>query len=132
MCRDPAVSNPMPSPAVLPAGVSIFDTDNPYRSACRAWGVAPAVTPEARPLPKIPTLVLVGALDPFFTGADIDARAAGSPQFLVTFPGLTHNTLGFSDCPISLRNVWLDQPRRAPATDCTTRPPDVPFADGTS
>jgi pimeloyl-ACP methyl ester carboxylesterase len=132
MCRDPAVSNPMPSPATLPLGVSIFDTDNPYRSACRAWGVAPAVPPAAQILPNVPTLALVGALDPFSSAADANGLVSGRPQFLVTFPGSTHNTLGFSDCPISLRNVWLDQPRRAPVNTCNFRPPPLPFADGAS
>jgi pimeloyl-ACP methyl ester carboxylesterase len=127
MCRrpgGPADAHPSPD---LPQGLAAFGTDDPYLSACGEWGEQPAEAAPGAPA-SVPTLILTGALDPLTTGKTDAGQAAGTPHFEVDFPGQTNNVLGFNDCPIGVRNSWLNDPSHAPATRCRRDLPWVPFA----
>jgi hypothetical protein len=126
MCRRPGgLADARPSPS-LPQGLAAFDTDSPYVTACNEWGEQPAETATGVPV-SVPTLVLTGALDPLTTAKTDTGQAAGTPHFAVEFPGQTNNVLGFNDCPIDVRNAWLNDPSHAPATRCRRDLPWVPF-----
>ena len=42
-------------------------------------------------------------------------------------PGQTHNTLGFHDCVIEMRNEWNLDPTSPPDTTCVRDMPTVRF-----
>jgi hypothetical protein len=126
MCRTTATrADSRPSPT-LPPGMAALDKDNPYRSACAEWGEQPAEPANTAPA-GIPSLALTGALDPFAAGGIDAGQAIGKGHFLVEFPGQTHNALGFDDCPIDVRNAWLDDPKNPPSTACVRQLPPLPF-----
>jgi pimeloyl-ACP methyl ester carboxylesterase len=115
-----------PSPA-LPLGVAAFDTDDPYLSACSEWGRQAAEPAMSAPA-GVPSLVLTGAVDPFAAGGS-DAGQTDAPlHFLIKFAGQTYNALGFNDCPLAIRNAWLNDPTHGPSTSCLRNLPSVPFA----
>lgn len=78
-----------------------------FAAACRRWGAAES--PEAeQSVDGVPTLVLLGELDPF--ASPEAARASVLRQVpeahVVVVPGLGHNVLG-EECPRTIRNDWL-------------------------
>ena len=79
---------------------------------CDAWSVAPG---PARPATGSPTagvrsLLMRGALDPYTVpSAQLAAVVAGGSNVTVLdIPNQSYNVLGYTDCPRSIRNVWLD------------------------
>lgn len=107
----------------LTATCPTLKTEPVYAAACSGWPQAPSPTGASS---QVPTLVLFGALDPY-----VDAHAllstAGRTTFVVQVPHQTHNALGFDDCPIAIRNAWVDQPKTAPRTECLANMRPVPF-----
>jgi hypothetical protein len=98
-------------------------TDPVYGRACRAWPVPAPTGPAA----NVPTLILFGALDPYVDARSLLATASRT-RFVVQVPHQTHNALGFDECPIALRNAWVDQPDTAPTTDCLAGMRPLPFS----
>jgi hypothetical protein len=124
LCRDQA---PFINRAALanaagddPAFRELVD-GNPYLAACTAWGVAPANPVVARPpTTEVPLLLLVGQFDSYSSAAQARQVAATLPRaWVVQVPGSTHNALGFSDCPLAIRNTWVQAPTSPPQdTSC--------------
>jgi pimeloyl-ACP methyl ester carboxylesterase len=96
-----------------------------YAKACAIWPHARSPLTASGPL-QPPTLILFGALDPYVDQAALLARRGGH-TYVVRVPHQTHNTLGYDDCPISLRNAWVDHPDGAPPTGCLATMPSLPF-----
>jgi pimeloyl-ACP methyl ester carboxylesterase len=95
--------------------------DHPYVAACEVWGVTPANPAVARPVhTEVPLLLLVGQFDSYSSAAEARQVAATLPRaWVVQVPGSTHNALGFSDCPIGIRNAWVQDPTGTPLdTSC--------------
>lgn len=82
--------------------------------------MAPANPVVARPPTTEVPLLLVGQLDSYSSAAEARQVAAILPQaWVIEVPGLTHNALGFSDCPLGIRNSWVQHPTAAPQnTSC--------------
>jgi pimeloyl-ACP methyl ester carboxylesterase len=104
-------------PTQPPAGTDV------YTRTCQIW---PHAASPGKATSQIPTLILFGALDPYVDATALMARQGGG-TFVLRIPHQTHNALGFDDCPISLRNAWVDQPITAPPTTCLTAMPPLPF-----
>jgi pimeloyl-ACP methyl ester carboxylesterase len=119
LCRDqaPFIDSAARSTAVGndPAFREVVD-DHPYLAACEVWGVAPASPVVARPVhTEVPLLLLIGQFDSYSSAGEARDVAASLPRaWVVQVPGHTHNTLGFSDCPIGIRNAWAQDPTSAP------------------
>jgi pimeloyl-ACP methyl ester carboxylesterase len=124
LCRDEAPfldRSSLSSAAAGSAALTEAFVDDPYLAACSVWNV-PAADPSVhRPVPAaIPTLVLVGQFDPFASPALTRTLAQSlSHAFVVEFPALNHNVIGYADCAIAIRNAWVDRPGAPPAdTGC--------------
>jgi pimeloyl-ACP methyl ester carboxylesterase len=103
-----------------PAFAEVF-SHPPYLAACKVWDVPPATPAVHKPVhTDVPLLMLPGQFDSFSPASEARAVASTLPRaWVVEVPGQTHNTLGFSDCPISIRNAWVQDPTSAPAdTSC--------------
>jgi pimeloyl-ACP methyl ester carboxylesterase len=87
-----------------------------YLAACATW---PRVHVPEGIASSVSTLILFGALDPYVDAHRLLA-AAGKTTFVVEVPHQTHNALGFDECPIAIRNAWVDEPATSPRTDCLT------------
>jgi pimeloyl-ACP methyl ester carboxylesterase len=120
LCRDEA---PFIDPAALarkaagdPTFEAVFVRD-PYLAACDAWNVPPAGPTIHQPVhTDVPLLLLSGQFDSF--SAPPITRAAAKTfgnAWVLEVPGQTHNALGFSDCPIGIRNEWIRDPMSPPA-----------------
>jgi pimeloyl-ACP methyl ester carboxylesterase len=106
-------------------GIEALDSDGMFAGACTGW---PAAPPDSAELPdELPTLVLYGEADPFTDSAALDSWTHRPNAYLVDVPGQTHNAIGFNDCPIALRNAWVDQPTSPPPSDCLSAMPALPF-----
>jgi len=109
-------------------GAQALDPARTFAEACTGWPVAapvPATLPQ-----MLPTLVVYGTLDPFVDQATLDGWTHRPYAYLVAVPGESHNAMGFDDCPITIRNAWVNQPTSPPATDCLATMPAYQF--GTS
>jgi len=119
LCRDqaPFIDRATLSTAVGndPAFRELVD-DHPYLAACKVWGVAPANPVVARPVhTEVPLLLLIGQFDSYSSAREARQVAATLPRaWVVQVPGHTHNALGFSDCPIGIRNAWFRDPISPP------------------
>lgn len=85
-----------------------------YAKACASW---PRVDVPAGVGSSVPTLLLFGAMDPYVDATRLLA-SAGRTTFVVEVPHQTHNALGFDECPIAVRNAWVDDPETGPRTEC--------------
>jgi pimeloyl-ACP methyl ester carboxylesterase len=102
-----------------PAYRAVF-TEDPYLAACKVWDVPPA-DPEvhARVRTSVPLLILTGQFDSFSPLPVASSAATTLEHALVLdIPGQTHNVLGFSDCPIDIRNAWVRDPMSTPDSNC--------------
>jgi pimeloyl-ACP methyl ester carboxylesterase len=126
LCRDEAPfvdASALRAAADLPGLSEAFGT-NPLLAACSVWDVKPAGRGIHESVTSaIPTLLLTGPFDPFGPSALAKRLAAGLAKgFILTIPGESHNTLGYKDCPIGIRNAWIDDPSSPPAdTACLSR-----------
>jgi hypothetical protein len=103
-----------------PAYQRVFG-DSPYEQACTVWRT-PARAEVRLSGPSIPLLFLSGEYDSFARPEWARAWAArlAPNAWSVTIPGHTHNVLGSSDCAISLRNDWRNNPTRPPSRQCAS------------
>lgn len=100
---------------------------SPYIDLCDAWPVTDLDSDATSPVhAEVPTLALVGALDPFSSETDA-ARALETltPSWLRIFDGPAggHDLLG-AECPRTIRNRWLIRPTAPPPSSatCTAQP----------
>ena len=79
---------------------------------CDAWSVAPAdlPLPSHSPTAGVRSLLMTGALDPFtIPSVQLAAATAGDPLATVLdVPNQSYNVLGYTECPRTIRNAWLD------------------------
>ena len=123
MCPLLTTTSTVAGPA-LP-GAQALDPARTFAAACNGWPVA---APAPASLPQmLPTLVFYGKLDPFVDQATLDGWTHRPHAYLVAVPGQTHNAIGFDDCPIMIRNAWVDQPTSPPLTDCLMTLPVYQF-----
>ncbi len=117
LCHDEL---PFARPAAAEPGFDQAFGDHPFLDLCRAWKVSPGDPPRAI-RSNVPTLVLVGQMDPTISRPALEESMAGLDRgFLVTFPTLGSNMLA-RDCPREIRNSWIEQPLRPPDTSCLER-----------
>ncbi|MFI5100262.1 MAG: alpha/beta fold hydrolase [Actinomycetes bacterium] len=107
-------------------GVEALDPARMFAGACTGWPAGP--TPGSGLPTALPTLVLYGDADPFVDTTGLGGWAHRPYAYLVDVPGQTHNAMGFNDCPIALRNAWVDEPTNPPPTDCLASVPAIPFS----
>ena len=106
----------------------LFDP-GPLLAACDAWDVAPAEasTPAAI---AAPTLVMRGWFDPYSTPPiDLEKAFLGRQNaYVFEVPNESYNAFGYTECPRTIRNAWLDAVDAPPVdTSCLTEipPPDL-------
>ena len=79
---------------------------------CDAWSVAPGGTGKApgSPTAGVRSLLMSGVFDPFtIPSAQLAAATADDPNATVLeIPNQSYNVLGYTECPRTIRNVWLD------------------------
>jgi pimeloyl-ACP methyl ester carboxylesterase len=114
LCHDEL---PLAHPAAAGPGFEEAFGDHPFLDLCRVWNVPPGDPPRVTRA-KVPTLVLVGQLDPDISQPVLEeAIAALDPGFLVTFNGLGSNVLG-RECGREIRKAWIENPLQPPDTSC--------------
>jgi pimeloyl-ACP methyl ester carboxylesterase len=132
LCRDEA---PFIDRAALarqvggdPAFEAVF-VRNPYLAACNEWSVPPADPTVHQPVhTEVPQLLLLGRFDSFspLPVAKEAAKTFGN-AWVLEVPGQTHNALGFSDCPIGIRNAWIQDPTSPPVDTTCLREMGIHF-----
>lgn len=102
--------------------------ESPYLEACAGWDtpgeeVAPPANPHGTPLLLIP-----GQFDSF-SRPEWSEPKADEQEHVWTFtaPNNTHNTLGYDECALSVRNAWINTPRAAPDPALCATPPTLTF-----
>ena len=105
---------------------------SPLLAPCDAWGVPPAQGIVPEPLTGgVPTLILHGALDPYSATATDIAAAAGDAAnlYVIDVPNQSYNALGWTECPRTIRNAWIDALTSPPAdTTCLASIPPIDLA----
>ena len=79
----------------------------------------------------VPTMIIRGMFDPYSAPiADVDRAIAGSADtYELEIPNQSYNALGFLECPVAIRNAWIDAPTSPPAdTSCLSRIPAISLA----
>ena len=101
-------------------------------AACDAWPVGGGGASPTGPVTGgVPTMIMRGALDPFSAPMSDVSNAVGPSDntYLLEVPNQSYNVLGFTECPVAIRNAWIDTPT-APAADtsCLTKIPPIALA----
>ena len=100
------------------------------RRGVRRRGTRPAAEapPPADPN-GTPLLLLPGQFDSFSRPGVVPRRMPTQWQHAWTFtaPNNTHNTLGYDECGLSVRNAWAESPRDAPKPELCDNPPSLTF-----
>ena len=62
-------------------------------------------------------MIIRGMFDPYSAPiADVDRAIAGSADtYELEIPNQSYNALGFLECPVAIRNAWIDAPTSPPA-----------------
>ena len=127
LCKEqvPGLDNAALRDAVAgqPAYKQVFER-SPYLEACETWDT-PAAQPTPPAHPHGTALLLVpGQFDSFsrpeWSRAEAEARG---DVWSFTAPNNTHNTLGYDECALSVRNAWINAPRAAPDPTLCEHPP---------
>jgi hypothetical protein len=114
LCHDEL---PFAHPAAAGPGFDEAFGDHPFLDLCRVWSVPPGDPPRVIRA-KVPTLVLVGQMDPDISQPVLEeAIAALDPGFLVTFDGLGSNVLR-RECGREIQKAWIEDPLQPPDTSC--------------
>ena len=94
----------------------------------RAWDTPGTEPPPAADPNGTSLLLLPGQFDSFARPEWSQAHA-GQWQHAWTFtaPNNTHNTLGYDECGLSVRNAWAATPTTAPDPTLCTTPPTLTF-----
>jgi pimeloyl-ACP methyl ester carboxylesterase len=101
----------------------------PLIAACDGWPVGgQGPSPAGSLTGGVPTMIMRGALDPFSAPmTDVSEAAAHVGNvFLLEVPNQSYNVLGFRECPVAIRNAWIDAPTSPPAdTSCLEQIPAI-------
>ena len=104
----------------------------PLIAACDEWPVGGSgPSPAGSVTGGVPTTIMRGALDPFSAPmTDVsEALAHVGNAFLLEVPNQSYNVLGFRECPVAIRNAWIDAPTSSPAdTTCAEQIPAIDLA----
>jgi pimeloyl-ACP methyl ester carboxylesterase len=113
-----------------PAYADVF-SPSPLLAPCDAWGVEPSGPgPQGSITGGIPMLVLRGAFDPFSAPpSEVSEATTGLDNvYVLDIPNQSYNVLGWTECPRSIRNAWIDAPNAPPAdTSCLATIPTIEF-----
>lgn len=104
--------------------------DSAWDDVCAAWDVPAGDGSVNEPVVSdVPTLMLVGALDPFTVPAAVaEAEARFSAGEVFVFATSTHNPLGGDgECARSIRNTWIAAPTEPPVERCHAAPAPIRF-----
>ena len=65
----------------------------------------------------VPTMIMRGALDPFSAPhTEVSKAVDGSPNTVILeIPNQSYNAIGFTECPVAIRNAWVDAPTSPPS-----------------
>jgi pimeloyl-ACP methyl ester carboxylesterase len=123
LCHDEL---PFAHPAAAGPGFHEAFGDHPFVDLCRVWSVPPGDPPRVTGS-KIPTLVLVGQMDPDISQPVLEKAMAGLGRgFLVTFDGLGSNVLR-GECGREIQKAWIEDPLQPPDTNCRQSLSPPPF-----
>jgi pimeloyl-ACP methyl ester carboxylesterase len=104
-----------------------FGADDPYLSACDAWGSDASQGPAEPVVTDVPALMLRGEYDGFSPLDLLQQAPATMPNaHVVLVPYIGHDIFGTYDCLREARNSWLANPGTGPSyQECLTsiRPP---------
>jgi pimeloyl-ACP methyl ester carboxylesterase len=108
--------------------VKAYGPKNPYLDACGRWNVGHAESDPHEPVVSdVPILMLHPHFDPYSPLPLIEETASTlSRSVLVDLP-LGHNVL-WHECPISIRNAFIDDPTSPADTSCVADMPKIKFA----
>ncbi len=113
------------------AGYAEDFVSNPNLWACDVWRVGKSPpSDQAIVHSDIPVLIFEGQFQPLVSSATLRRVTSElSHAYVVTVPSQTTNLLGFTECPRSIRNAWIDHPDSAPSEiDCLAETPKLVFA----
>jgi pimeloyl-ACP methyl ester carboxylesterase len=122
-CRDEVPFIDETSIARAAGGDPVYEAvfvDDPYLAACKDWSVPPADPRVHQPVrTDVPALLLSGQFDSFSPPPVAKEAVKGyGTAWALAVPGQTHNTLGFTECPITIRNQWIRNPMSPPDDTC--------------
>lgn len=106
--------------------------ESPFPAICGAWGAGRADASVRAPVSSsVPTLIVAGRFDPY-APLPLVRQAARTlhSSWVVEIPDRGNNPLGDSDCALSVRNAWIDNPASPPGTACVEALPALAFATG--
>jgi pimeloyl-ACP methyl ester carboxylesterase len=135
VCADMAgqVDQPLLAASIggRPAYADVFDP-GPLLTPCGAWLAGPEQTaPVGAITGGVPTMIIRGAFDPFSAPlSEVSKAVSGMANvFTLEIPNQSYNALGYTECPVAIRNAWIDAPT-APAADtsCLGGIPSIPLA----
>jgi pimeloyl-ACP methyl ester carboxylesterase len=110
-----------------PAYQQVF-TRSPYVEACEVWDTPSTESPAPTDPNGTPLLLLPGQFDSFSRPQWSEARARQWEQtWTFAAPNNTHNTLGYDECGLSVRNAWVAMPTTAPDPARCTKPLTLTF-----
>lgn len=126
LCHDIAPFASPADPARL-AGTEVgFDAAygrSPYLEVCDSWpvGEAPAEVAELV-RSEVPVLAIIGAFGPYVRPDQAREDLGDFPNLsIVVGPTDGHNVVAKTDCMLSIRNAWVDDPTLDPTgADCFT------------
>lgn len=117
-----------------PAYMDVF-SPSPLLAPCAVWGVSPAPgSSVGSATGGIPALVLRGEFDPYSAPMSevVKATAGARNVYPIDVPDQSYNALGYTECPRTIRNAWIDAPNAPPAdTSCLANIPPIDLS-GTS
>ena len=131
LCKEqlPGIDQPALKEAISgdPAYEQVFGR-SPYAEACSAWET-PGIEPPPLADPNGAQLLLLpGQFDSFARPQWSKVRSRNWEQaWTFTVPNNTHNTLGYDECGLSVRNAWVARPTTAPEPTLCTTPPTLTF-----
>lgn len=100
---------------------------SPYLEACEFWDT-PGDPPPPMDTSSAALLLIPGQFDSFSRPEWSQTHAAASEHaWTFTAPNNTHNTLGYDECALSVRNAWVDAPLQPPDPALCTSPPKLTF-----
>jgi hypothetical protein len=101
---------------------------SPYVEACDAWDTHGAAQPLSADPHGTSLLLIPGQFDSFSRPEWSRAEArAWEGVWAFTAPNNTHNTLGYDECALSVRNAWAESPRVAPHPELCATSPSLTF-----
>ena len=110
-----------------PAYQQVFER-SPYADACDAWDTPGATEPPSTDPHGTALLLIPGQFDSFSRPEWSRVHADASHDvWAFTAPNNTHNTLGYDECALSVRNAWATAPQDPPDPSQCATPPELTF-----